>query len=178
MQSTGSSDRPRVADRDANDLSDDELRDYVCEHVIYEITQFVRGVEAVALAKQGRFRENFAVEVFGLHLRNLLDFFYPRPSVRPTDVVAAHFVPAGWDPPPISGVLKEARRRADKEISHLTTDRQTDPEKKQWMVTTISVEVWALVALFVQEATLVCDEFAGHISDRRAELDAALSRKS
>jgi hypothetical protein len=55
-----------------------------------------------------------AVESFVLHLRNLIDFFYPRRSVQDSDVIATDFMddPAAWDPPTsISAPLAAARTR-------------------------------------------------------------------
>jgi len=76
--------------RSIDDFSEDDLRKYVCEHVLYEITHLTRATQAVETARAGLFPMNFAIEVFALHLRNLLDFFAPR-HVRKTDACARHF---------------------------------------------------------------------------------------
>jgi hypothetical protein len=65
----------RGGGRPVDDFSEDELREYADEHVKYEITQFVRGAQAIDAACAELFPMNFAIEVFALHLRNLLDFF-------------------------------------------------------------------------------------------------------
>jgi len=57
------------------------------------------------------------LESFGIHLRNLIDFFYTS-RLKPDDVIAEDFCP-GWSET-ISGTLKAAKEGANKEISHLT----------------------------------------------------------
>jgi hypothetical protein len=83
--------------RSIRDFSEDELREYACEHVLYEITHFIRAAQAVEAARAGLFPMNFAIEAFALHLRNLLDFFTPR-QPRKTDACAKHFH-TGWEEP-------------------------------------------------------------------------------
>lgn len=118
--------------RAVEDFSDDELREYACEHVLYEITHFIRAVQAIEAPRAGLFPMNFAIEVFALHFRNLLDFFAPR-NARKTDACARHFHKE-WEEPELNLYLREARWMADKHIAHLTTDRTTDIDLKTWAV--------------------------------------------
>jgi hypothetical protein len=109
-------------------FSEDELREYACEHVLYEVTHFVRATQAIEMAAAGLFPMNFAIEVFALHIRNLLDFFAPR-NPRKTDACAADFYKE-WKAPELNIYLQEARRMADKHVAHLTTDRTSDVDLK------------------------------------------------
>lgn len=152
--------------RPIKELSRDELREYACEHVLYEITHFVRATQAVAAANAGTFELNFAIELFALHLRNLLDFFAPR-KVRPTDACAHHFFD-GWEPPTLNLYLREARGMADKQIMHLTTGRTDDPDLKTWVAGPIVASLKPIIERFAEGADLVCASF-------QKDVDAVLS---
>jgi hypothetical protein len=115
-----------------------DLREYSKEHLWYEVWMFFR--LGSLISRKLRFEsadvelrtilENLIIEGFVLHLRNLLDFFYGEP--RRNDMAAGMFYE--WeklpnDFPVESDVLKDAHRRAHKELSHLTTERR--PYKKR-----------------------------------------------
>ena len=77
------------------------------------------------------------VELFGLHLRNLITFLYPTRNQQDTDVYARdYFSDKGeWEriAPPLSATLDTARRRANKELGHLTTERIDGfQDRKKW----------------------------------------------
>lgn len=152
-----------------DEFSDDELREYAGEHVLYEITHFVRGAQAVEAAYFGLFPMNFAVEVFALHLRNLLDFFAPRGSPWKTDALARHFYPR-WEPPELNLYLAEARSMADKHIAHLTTSRTTDIDAKTWAVEPIVQSLVPIIRRFAEGAEFVDEKFRRKVADRLAEL--------
>lgn len=154
--------------RSIGDFSEDELRDYACEHVLYEITHFIRVAQAIEAARAGLFPMNFAIEVFALHLRNLLDFFAPR-SARRTDACARHFH-TDRDEPELNLYLREARWMADKHIAHLTTDRTADINLKTWAVEPIVRSLIPIIERFAEGADLVCDSFRDHVRGRLAEL--------
>jgi hypothetical protein len=154
--------------RKVSDFSEGELREYACSHVLYEIRHFVRAAQACDAAWYGLFPENFAVEVFALHTRNLLDFFAPR-NPRETDACAHHFY-KDWEPPEEGIVLREARWMADKHIAHLTTDRTDDLDLKTWSVEAI---VWTLkptIERFADGAELVCESFRENVYSVLAEI--------
>ena len=80
-----------------------------------------------------QFEANLKVEGFGLHLRNLIEFFYPS-SPHADDVLAVDYV-ANWDTkrPAITPLLESARARANKELHHLTAQRIAGrPSHKEW----------------------------------------------
>jgi hypothetical protein len=149
-------------------FSEDELREYSREHVLYEITHFVRAAQAIEAASAGLFPMNFAIEVFALHLRNLLDFFAPR-KPRKTDACAAHFY-QDWRAPQLNAYLREARWMADKHIAHLTTDRTSDIDLKTWAVEPIVYSMVPIIESFSRGAEFVCETFRQHVAERISEL--------
>ena len=64
-------------------FSEEELREYARGACLYEITHLVRAAPAIEAARADLFPMNFAIEVFALHLRNLLNFFAPVIRARP-----------------------------------------------------------------------------------------------
>jgi len=154
--------------RPINDFSDDELREYAGEHVLYEITHFVRAAQAIEAARSALFPMNFAIEVFALHIRNLLDFFAPR-NPRKTDACAHHFH-REWQAPELNIYLGEARRMADKHVAHLTTDRTTDIDSKSWAVEPIVYSLVPIIESFTSGADLVDDDFRQLVAERISEL--------
>jgi hypothetical protein len=158
--------------RPIDEFSDDELREYACEHVYYEITQFVRATAAVEAALSYVWTRNFAIEVFALHVRNLLDFFAPRSDKpRKTDATAFNFYPE-WEPPDVdrSLALQEARWMADKHVAHLTTSRTANVDEKMWFVNPIVAALVPIIERFADGATFVCDDFREDVVERIAEL--------
>lgn len=96
------------------------------------------------------------LESFGLHLRNLIDFFYPRKTTHDTDIVATDFMesPGEWDSSAISLTLEQARIRADKELSHLTAERKApaDPTKP-WNIGRLFAEIELIARIFGSKAS-------------------------
>lgn len=136
--------------------------------MLYEITQFLDAAHAVDAAARGVFRLNFAIELFALHLRNLLDFFAPRKNVRKTDAIARYFCPV-WRAPELNAHLTEARLMADKQIAHLTTSRTTDITAKEWAIEPILYSMIPLIEKFAREAERVSEGFRAEVSDQIAE---------
>jgi hypothetical protein len=90
------------AARPISEFSVEELQEYAHDQVRWEIYLLVhaeRDIDAVFEGFSDTFVD-FAFDVFAIHLRTLLDFFYPRGKARPTDVLARHFfeVPDRWQP--------------------------------------------------------------------------------
>lgn len=137
---------------------------YSEEHVKYEVAMFLGLVQlvtdpgAILLAPtkaQARCLRNALVESCALHLRNILSFLYPR-EVRSTDVVAGDYLaPQGSIAilPPISATLEAARGRANKEVSHLTTERLGgSPPGKAWNFVALHDELVPVLRLFAASA--------------------------
>jgi hypothetical protein len=64
--------------------------------------------------------KNAIIEVFVLHLRNVIDFLYPK-DPRSTDVIASDFCAEGVWQREISNNLGIARTRANMELAHMTS---------------------------------------------------------
>ena len=144
-------------------FSDSYLLAFSAEHVAYEIDMFFGMAEvltrpsvigAVSPAEATRLN-NALIEVFAIHLRNLIDFLYlERP--QQTDVVAADFFATGaWEAakPPITISLDAARVRANKEVAHLTSKRIAGaPPEKAWDPRALVAEIRPLLQLVVANA--------------------------
>ncbi len=106
----------------------------------------------VARAKRpaDRLETKFKIEGFALHLKNLLEFFYPS-NPDANDVLAADYV-ADWDGnrPAITPRLESARARAGSELHHLTVHRVTGKAAlKEWDFDGISEELRSVVSAFI-----------------------------
>ena len=95
---------------------------------------------------------NTKIESFMAHLRNLIEFLF---TLKPgdTDVTAVDFCAPGAWKPVITQTLTDARRRVNKELAHLTTDRISgSPLRKQWDVTRLAQELKSHLQDFVARA--------------------------
>ena len=98
---------------------------------------------------------NALIESFATHLRNIIEFLYPKKDKpRDTDVAAEDFFlsSASWikfRADPMSPVLEAAYEKANKEIAHLTTDRVSG---SPWDVEGLAKEVGPLLKRFVKNA--------------------------
>ena len=138
--------------RSTKDRTDQELAAYADGHLLYEAQMFVLARQALPAATND-FTKNVLLEVCVLHLRNLLDFFYPRGNAHDDDVVAAHY--GGCSLPPITLTLERARKRAHKELAHLTLDRQFGaPPSKAWDFDGLSADLRLVIDAFNRQ----CDQ--------------------
>jgi len=86
------------------------------------------------------------------HLRNLIEFLF---TLKPgdTDVTAVDFCAPGAWKPVITQTLTDARRRVNKELAHLTSDRISgSPLRKQWDFTGLAQELRVQLQDFVARA--------------------------
>jgi hypothetical protein len=123
-------------------FADAYLLAYSEEHVFYEFEMFlwsakVCGSGTYLAAGNDTDVANLKhalIESFVVHLRNVIEFFYPGPGKPwPTDVVAADFCDSGVWKPPTSAILEDARKRANTEMAHLTALRIAGaPPGKEW----------------------------------------------
>lgn len=145
-------------------FDDAYLLAYSAEHVYYEVDMYFAmeplfrssSFAAWLAARPDRVRLNSAlVESMAVHARNLIDFLYldGRDS---TDVVAADFVsgtPWATIRPPETMLIKDAKRRANKEIAHLTTQRIPGaPPEKDWDFRGLASDLRLVLKLFVSKA--------------------------
>ncbi len=134
-------------------LSDAKLAAYSGEHLLYEFQILLwTGKELGREENKGPLR-SVLIESFVTHLRNLIDFFCTPPGKeREDDVIAADFCP-GWSEN-MSNALKEAKERANKELSHLTLGRKSglDPSKP-WDIGGLFDEMHGVAKRFTAEAS-------------------------
>ena len=134
--------------------TDDEVR-AASDHLYYEI-QMLQGTMAIlATAATGQsILSNALIESFTIHARVLMHFLYPTGSIQPSDVLAedffddvGHWLAIRPDEP---AVFRTARGRVNKEIAHLTYDRQLiTPELKGWNFVALGNEILKIVQIFV-----------------------------
>jgi hypothetical protein len=141
-------------------LSDSELSAYSKEHVLHEISMMVNCAQHLKSAFRGspatvQVLRNTVIESFAIHVRNLVDFLYPT-RIRGDDVVADDFFEQGTRPagfPAISKRFEDARTRAHKQLSHLTTGRISgNAPGKEWDPE-LATEILAVLAQFVSTAS-------------------------
>lgn len=140
-------------------FTNEYLQSYSGEHIWYEVWMLFQtgsvlpgGVTSPLI----EFVDNAVLESFAIHLRNLLDFFYPD-RVTDDDIVAADYYPSGSLPadfPPKSQHLNEAEIRAHKQVSHLTTKRlPANHEGKAWHVMPLMCDMAKIVGVFITTAS-------------------------
>jgi hypothetical protein len=135
--------------------SNEFLYSYAREHFHYEVLMFIVSKKISNQSPPNSFQMNAMVEVCVLHLRNLIDFFYPN-KIESDDIVATHYI-SDWNlqRPPISQILEGARQRANKEMAHLTTKRISGaPPEKNWDFNLISIELKKVIEIFIKNADL------------------------
>ncbi len=124
-----------------------DLFSFAGEHLFHEAQMFVI---CRAMKPRDQFESSLKVEGFALHLKNLIEFFYPS-NPGADDVLAADYV-ANWDAhcPPITPLLESARARAGKELHHLTAQRIAGrPSHKEWDFDGVGKELQGVVSAFL-----------------------------
>ena len=133
--------------------TEDELK-RASAHLHYELWMLSATANALSsgIAERG-WLLNALLESFVIHVRAVSDFFYAERK-RPDDVLAADFFRAEeWARirPVETDVLKKARKRAHKEIVHLTYERlNVTPEAKPWSFLEITRDVNSVLQVFLK----------------------------
>ena len=124
-------------------------------HLFYEIWMFETLAQTMALgiAGRGNVINNSLLEAFAIHVRALIGFFYSE-SPRKDDIIADDFFtsPNDWQKmrPQKTELLDKAKKRADKEVAHLTYTRlDITPEQKHWDFVKIYNDLQVLIKLFL-----------------------------
>lgn len=149
----------------ARPYTDEFLAAYFDDHLLYEIQMFVGSNrfltdDAYRIrcdANDEQFVVNMLVEVFAIHFRNLIGFFYgDLGTVRPDDVLAVDYCEHRvWETrrPLKSESLKVAEKRANKQVAHLTSRRHlADHPEKRWYVPALNEEIKAIFREFLSVA--------------------------
>lgn len=104
-----------------------DLAAFAGEHLLYEAQMLVWARDTQPRTTMGTFDWNAVIEVYVLHFRNLVEFFYPRDRPHASDVIAAYYAPSWTGTVP--KIMLDARNQADKQLAHLSSDRM---EKRGW----------------------------------------------
>jgi hypothetical protein len=138
----------------------DYLRDYSGEHLWYEVRMFFEvGPRAEGYSSpMVEFYDNAMLECFALHLRTLVDFFYPEDAhVTEDDIVASFYYDTEHKPadfPSRSDLLKNAKDRANKHVAHLTKQRISGHSfDKQWDTKPLMIEMARVIDAFLSSAS-------------------------
>jgi hypothetical protein len=131
----------------------------ISKHLLYEIQMFVVVTDLLDTfwiaesSAQMHGTRNAVLESWALHVRNLLDFLYGRGGPR-DHVRAEDFLDEGCTLASRSEVLRRAQRRANKEIAHLSYDRDiVTVEQKPWDVAEIVRELTSALREFIELAS-------------------------
>ena len=141
-------------------LSSDQIHQYFNVHVRYEVQMLLHVTSGVLEKIQvPQMLMHAPIESYAIHLRNIITFLYPS-TVRDSDICAKDFFVDSetWSKirPPLSDSLEKAKRRADKEVGHLTTARISgSPDEKQWDVKNLTGEIFPIMRFFVESADRV-----------------------
>ena len=136
----------------------DELKE-ASNHLYYEysmLTTVAKGL-ASGIAGQGPLL-NALIESFVIHVRAVIDFLYAN-NPKSDDVIAEDFFDklGDWtrDRPEMSQLLTQARRRAAKEVAHLTYARlEVTPETKPWEFVQLEREISAVFGIFLKKVDI------------------------
>ena len=121
----------------------------------YEVWMLSSLAQAIAsgIASQG-WLTNALLESFVIHVRGVMDFLY-NDTPKSDDVVAQDFFPSAEDwikiRPQLSELLRTAKKRAGKEVAHLTYSRlAVTHETKPWPFVAIADEVASVMKVFLK----------------------------
>ena len=129
-------------------------------HLHYEILMFEALAQSMALgiAGRGNVINSAFLESFTIHVRVLIGFFYSE-NPREDDIIADDFfsISGEWQSirPPKTELLDKAKRRADKEVAHLTYTRlDITPEQKNWEFVKIFNDIQVIVEVFLNNVPI------------------------
>lgn len=135
-------------------IADKELKDYSDQHLKYELDMLIwcTGLLLPLIDVKGNGYipwavNNAVMNSYSIHARNLIDFLYLRSlgKDRKTDIIVEDFIEPSKlaeNLPPISPLLEETKRKADKQVAHLTTDRiQFEEKGKEWKFVEIAFKI-------------------------------------
>ncbi len=134
-------------------MSDQQLLDYSREHLLHELSMLWELAEILPQRKAST-ETSALVESYGIHLRNLIDFFYR--EGQGDDVTAWDFMDAttSWVPGNRPLSLAKAQDRANKELSHLTQARVSGaPPEKRWDTGGLLKDVEEIAKTFAAKAS-------------------------
>ena len=119
------------------------------------LTSIAHGIGS-GIAGQGPIA-NALLESFVIHVRALMDFLY-NDNPQPDDVIAEDYFSSAdeWRKmrPELTELLKLSKRRAGKEVAHLTYARlEVTPETKPWPFVQIANEITSVINVFLKQVS-------------------------
>lgn len=148
-------------------------------HLWYEIWMFQELIKGSSSTDNNQIITNALLESFAIHVRVLIHFFFNK-SGQKDDVLAIHFFsdPSDWldQSPPYTEILKKAKKRADKEVAHLTYFRQkVTPNKKPWNLIPIAKDLQQTIEKFFD---LVSKDLLGERWDKTIDQSQSQGEKT
>lgn len=122
-------------------------------HISYEIEMLNFSAEKLARSNLNQAEINAFLETFLLHARCIVDFLYADQATHPDDVIAKDFFSNTESYlnqlPQISESLGKLKRRAGKELAHITYARlEVTPEIKIWQTSSLWKEINNVLSIF------------------------------
>lgn len=131
----------------------DDVLKRVSKHLHYEVQMLESLASVLSTGALGNGTlANASLEAFVVHVRAVMDFLYAD-GPRTDDVVAEDFLPS-WPAcrPVCTAALSRAKRRAGKEIAHLTYARlEVVPDEKPWEFLSIAADVRGAFSAFLRQ---------------------------
>lgn len=140
-----------------NERTTEELKE-ASNHLQYEYWMLNSLAQALASGISGQgWLTNALLESFVIHVRGLMDFLY-KDKPQKDDVVAQDYFTSleEWENirTPISEILEKAKKRAGKEIAHLTYARlEVTPDTKPWVFIVITNEISKVMKIFLENVS-------------------------
>lgn len=126
----------------------------ISHHLWYEFEMFLALTQELSKECSPGTIKNALLESFGIHVRNLIDFLYIE-NPGSDDVCASDFFSCKEDwfkiRPGLTSLLEKAKKRANKELSHLTYKRiNVTAEEKKWYFVKIFQDLLNAFNIFVE----------------------------
>lgn len=108
------------------------------EHVKYELEMLTAALSFLSNGpdETNPHTWNAYLESFVIHIRSVIDFLYPPTNRQPDDILAEEYVTdvAQWnrDRPAKTNLLRDAKKKADKQVAHLTYVRVGADKDWNW----------------------------------------------
>lgn len=134
-------------------ITQSNLKEMAYEHISYEIEMLNFSLDKLIKGGLNILERNAFLEDLLLHSRNIIDFLYLDEPNHSDDTLALDFFidaePYLRQRPPISESLINLKKRANKEINHLTYARlEVTSEGKIWQTASLWKEINNVLAIF------------------------------
>jgi hypothetical protein len=137
----------------SNSLSDEQLKEYADSHIMYEIEMMLSSVAFLLgiLRQQSKNFlsekiNNFILDAYAIHVRNIINFLYPPKNIQPTDITIHDYASKEDIEKHLlaqSDLLEKALIKTHKQVAHLTTNRISyeGTKEKSWKFVKITEDI-------------------------------------